>query len=368
MAPTGENGCVQEDEGLGWGKSLPVPSVQEIVRNDPQCVPERYIQQKKDRPLDSELYIPAASSEIPIISFSLLANGDEDELKKLDSACKDWGFFQLVNHGIAEKVLQDMKAAVAAFFELPRDEKLKYAMAANDLQGYGQGFVVSELQKLDWCDLIMLITHPPNLRKMKLWPTTVPGFKDAVEKYSEGAQKVAEELLADLSLLMGMDRDGLKKLHGEMKQAMRMNYYPTCSRPDLVLGISPHSDGGTITLLLQGDDEITALQIKNKDRWVPIKPIPNALVVNVGDAAEVFSNGVYRSIEHRALANTSRPRMSVATAMLPNDEAEIGPVESMVNDDRPRVYRNVKYVDFLRHVLENKMEGKAHTDFLKIKS
>lgn len=60
--------------------------------------------------------------------------------------------------------------------------------------------------------------------------------------------------------------------------------------------------------------------------------------------------------------------MSVATAMLPNDEAEICPVESMVNDDRPRVYRNVKYVDFLRHVLENKMEGKAHTDFVKIES
>lgn len=95
MAPTGENGCVQEDKGLGWGKSLPVPSVQEIVRNDPQCVPERFIQEKKDRPLDSELYIPADSSEIPIINFSLLANGDADELKKLDSACKDWGFFQV---------------------------------------------------------------------------------------------------------------------------------------------------------------------------------------------------------------------------------------------------------------------------------
>lgn len=60
--------------------------------------------------------------------------------------------------------------------------------------------------------------------------------------------------------------------------------------------------------------------------------------------------------------------MSVATAMLPNDEAEIGPVESMVSDDRPKVYRNVKYVDFLRHILGNKMEGKAHTDFMKIKS
>lgn len=94
MAPTFENGCVQEDEGLGWGKSLPVPSVQEIVRNDPLRVPEKYIQEQKDRPLDSEFYFPALS-EIPIINFSLLANGDEDELQRLDSACKEWGFFQV---------------------------------------------------------------------------------------------------------------------------------------------------------------------------------------------------------------------------------------------------------------------------------
>lgn len=81
-----------------------------------------------------------------------------------------------------------MKAAVAAFFELPLEEKLKYAMAANDLQGYGQTFVVSELQKLDWCDLIMLITHPPNLRKMTLWPVSVTGFKyvlSPISKYSK---------------------------------------------------------------------------------------------------------------------------------------------------------------------------------------
>lgn len=76
---------------------------------------------------------------------------------------------------------------------------------------------------------------------------------------------MAEEVLAKLSLLMGMDKDGLKMLHREMKQAVRMNYYPTCSRPDLVHGVSPHSDACTITFLLL-DDEITALQIKHKDK------------------------------------------------------------------------------------------------------
>lgn len=215
--------------------------------------------------------------------------------------------------------------------------------------------------------------------------------REAIDQYSTAIRKVTEEIFAKLSLLMGMDKDGLKLLHGEMKQATRMNYYPTCSRPELVLGISPHSDASTITLLLQ-DDKITGLQIKHKDSWVPVKPIPDAIVVNIGDVAEVvdiciefshyyfeikivyfllafqvLSNGLYKSVEHRAVTNEKKARMSMATFVIPSEEVEIGPVESMVDDKHfPKIYRNIKYVDYLRHTLERKMDGKAHTEYLKL--
>ncbi|XP_022764520.1 protein SRG1-like [Durio zibethinus] len=361
-----EKESVQRGERLGWGKSFLVPSVQEIVRNDSQSVPERYIQEQKDRPLISENLL--ASLEIPVIDFSLLAKGDEDEIQKLDLACKEWGFFQIINHGVREEVLNKMKASVAAFFELPLEEKNKYAKAANEIQGYGQNFVVSEDQKLDWSDMIYLITVPPENRNFKFWPLTLPGFKETVEAYSSEVQKVAEEMYGNLSLLMGIDRDGLKKLQGELKQGIRMNYYPVCSRPDLVLGISSHSDGSLFTLLLQ-DDDITGLQIKHKETWIGVKPIPNSLVVNIGDATEILSNGKYKSIEHRACTNEKKPRMSVATFVFPDDEVEIGPLESMMNGSYlPRLYRNIKYVDYIRQKFRRKMEGKAHTDFVKLES
>ncbi|XP_021295899.1 protein SRG1-like [Herrania umbratica] len=361
-----ENGGAKKGERLGWGKSLPVPSVQEIVRNDFQSVPDRYIHENKDRELNSDNF--ASSLEVPVIDFSLLAKGEEGEIRKLDLACKDWGFFQITNHGLRDEVLHKMKATVAAFFELPLEEKKKYAKAANEIQGYGQNFVVSEEQKLDWSDMIYLITVPPERRNFKFWPLSLPGFKDAIEEYSAEVQKVAEELYANFSVLMGLDRDGLKRLQGELKQGIRMNYYPVCSRPDLVLGISPHSDGSTFTLLLQ-DDEVTGLQIKHKQVWVPVKPIPNSLVVNVGDAAEIQSNGMYKSIEHRAITNEEKPRISIATFVFPDDEQEIGPLESMIDDShRPRMYRNIKYVDYIREKFARRMEGKAHTDFVKLQS
>ena len=66
-----------------------------------------------------------------------------------------------------------------------------------------------------------------------------------------------------------------------------MSYYPPCPKHELVLGASPHSDGGSITLLLQSDD-VVGLQIKHKGGWIPIKPIPNAFVINIADVLEVI--------------------------------------------------------------------------------
>jgi isopenicillin N synthase-like dioxygenase len=85
-------------------------------------------------------------------------------------------------------------------------------------------------------------------------------------------------------------------MFGENVQAVRMNYYPPCRRPDLVLGLSSHSDGSALTVLLQ-DDESTGLQILNNNRWISVEPIPNALVVNIGDTLEVseylFKKNIY---------------------------------------------------------------------------
>ena len=115
-------------------------------------------------------------------------------------------------------------------------------------------------------------------------------YREALQEYSTEILKLAEEIFANLSLLMGMDKNALKWLHGKiMKQAIRMNYYPACSRPDLVLGVSPLSDTSTITLLLQ-DDDITGLQIRHREGWVPVKPIRNTIVANIGDFIEVFYN------------------------------------------------------------------------------
>ena len=110
--------------------------------------------------------------------------------------------------------------------------------------------------------------------------------REAVEEYSKEVCMVSEEILANLSLLMKMEEDSLKELHNGMRLAMRMNYYPICSKPDLVIGLSPHSDSGSISLLVQ-DDDVTGLEIRHHGQWIPVKPLRGAFDVNIADSLEV---------------------------------------------------------------------------------
>ncbi|KAL0286354.1 UNVERIFIED_CONTAM: protein SRG1 [Sesamum calycinum] len=354
------------EEGSGNGSSFPVPSVQEVVRSDANNVPEIYIKNPEERPKDSEISL--LTDHVPVIDFSLLAQGDEDERRKLDFACQEWGFFQLINHG-ADEALPKLRATVAEFFDLPLSEKTKYAKPPDYSEGYGQDRKAED-KKRDWNDFLWLMVMPPQSRNMKYWPLSVPGFKEAVEEYATEMQRVTYEILGNLSLLMGVERDVLKQLHGEVKQGTRMNYYPACARPDLVFALSAHCDYTSISFVLQ-DDDITALQIKHKGMWVPVKPIPNAISVLVGDVMESWSNGKYKSLEHRAVANMEKPRNSVISFVIPSDEAELNPLKTMVDDDHPPIYKNgVTYIEYLLYTQNKETDEDKYVniDYLKIQN
>lgn len=83
---------------------------------------------------------------------------------------------QLVNHDISDDLIENTKADIEDFSRLPLDVKETFAQEAGNLEGYGQAFVVSEEQKLDWGDMLFLFTQPQIYRNMKFWPTHPPSF------------------------------------------------------------------------------------------------------------------------------------------------------------------------------------------------
>jgi isopenicillin N synthase-like dioxygenase len=84
---------------------------------------------------------------------------------------------QVVNHGVPDEVIMDIKRDIHRFFQLPLDVKNAYAQRPGDLQGYGQAFILSEDQKLDWADMFGIFTQPSEARDMSYWPTQPGTFR-----------------------------------------------------------------------------------------------------------------------------------------------------------------------------------------------
>ncbi|KAK7255852.1 hypothetical protein RIF29_29276 [Crotalaria pallida] len=343
--------------------SIAVPSVQELVKKDPLQVPAKYVRSHEE--MEKDKLMPHLSSEVPIIDFALLSDGNVEELSKMDIACKEWGFFQLVNHGVKKEVRQRLKDATTEFFNLPIEEKEKSAMASDDIFGYGHDPIYSEDQMFEWSDSLVLLVHPSRYSNPSYWPKTPKGFKEIVEAYSSEVHRVGVELLNFFSMIMGMQKQVLFGLHKESMAIIRANYYPPCNMPEQVMGLNPHSDTCTITLLMQ-DDDVSGLEIKHKGNWVPVNPIPDALVINVADMLEIWSNGKYKSIEHRAIINKNKGRTSYALFISPMYDVEVEPVDSMMDELNPKLYKKIRYGDLLKEAFKKKFDGKPHIDMLKV--
>lgn len=345
---------------------LAVPFVQELAKEKLTRVPERYVRLHNERPA---LYNSSTTPlPLPIIDLSKLLSKDHKvpELERLHQACKEWGFFQLINHGVNTSLLEDVKRGVQEFFHLPMEEKKKFEQRQGDAEGYGQVFVVSEDQKLEWGDVFFMFLFPLEKRKPYLFPKLPSKFRDDLDTYYTEVKKLGIHILELMANALKIDTKEITELL-DTTQATRLNYYPPCPQPELVTGLNPHSDAGGLTILLQAN-EVEGLQIKKDGMWIPVEPLANAFVINIGDILEVITNGIYPSVEHRAIVNSEKERISIAAFHNPSMESIIGPAPSLVTPTTPARFRKISYGEYFKGYLSQELRGKSFLDSIRIEN
>ncbi|WJX72550.1 Protein srg1 [Trifolium repens] len=354
-----------EEKNNTSGTSLLVPSVQELAKGKISTVPTRYIQSQHEELVINE--DDHSILEIPIIDMKKLLSleFENSELSKLHLACKDWGFFQLVNHGVSSSLVEKVKLETQDFFNLPMSEKKKFWQTPQHMEGFGQAFVMTDEQKLDWADIFFMSTLPKHSRMPHLFPKLPLPIRDTFELYSMELQKLSMVIVEYMGKAFKMDENEMRMLFEDGVQSMRMNYYPPCPQPEKVIGLTPHSDGSALTILLQLND-VQGLQVRKDGNWVPVKPLPNAFIVNIGDILEIITNGIYRSIEHRPTVNSEKERISIATFYTSKHDGEIGPAKSLINEVIPARFKRIGLKEYLKNLFARKLDGKSFLDSLRI--
>ncbi|XP_050912904.1 1-aminocyclopropane-1-carboxylate oxidase homolog 1 isoform X2 [Lathyrus oleraceus] len=216
---------------------------------------------------------------IPVIDFK---NTRQHIISSIKEASETWGFFQVVNHDIPLNVLEDMKDGVVRFFE--QDTEVKKEMYTRDWTRpfvYNSNFDLYSSPAHNWRDSFKCNIAPnaPN-------PEDLPVVcRDIVLEYGAHVEKLGMTLFELLSEALGLNPNHLKDMDCSKRVMLLGHYYPACPQPELTMGSTKHSDGSFLTVLLQ--DHIGGLQILHQDKWIDVSPIPEALVVNIGDLLQV---------------------------------------------------------------------------------
>ncbi|MBA0767850.1 hypothetical protein Gotri_016703 [Gossypium trilobum] len=335
--------------------------VRHLLENGVRKLPSKYVLPLSDRPsVDKEQPTVAKSSlKLPIIDFAELQGPNRSQvLNSLSSACEEYGFFQVVNHGIPIEVIRSMIDVSARFFNLPYEERSKYM--SSDMAApvrYGTSLNQNKDAVFYWRDFLKLVCHPLS-DVVSHWPSSPMDFRESVATYAKETKylflRIMEAILESLGLWGATkddrtpENDEILKQLGGGSQLMVVNCFPPCPEPDLTLGMPPHSDYGFLTLLLQ--DDVEGLQIQYKGEWITVEPMHNSFVVNIGDHLEIFSNGRYRSVLHRVFVNPTKLRLSVALLhSLPFDYM-VRPSPKLIDDANPRRYKDTDFATFLHYI------------------
>ncbi|KAF5742137.1 1-aminocyclopropane-1-carboxylate oxidase [Tripterygium wilfordii] len=292
----------------------------------------------------------------PIVDLSKI-NGEERAatMDLIKDSCENWGFFELVNHGISHEFMDKVERLTKEHYKKCMEQRFKEMVESKGLEA-----VQSEISDLDW-ESTFYLRHLPDSNINEI-PDLEDDYRNAMKEFAKQLEKLAEQLLDLLCENLGLEKGYLKKaFYGSRGPTFgtKVSNYPPCPKPDLIKGLRAHTDAGGLILLFQ-DDKVSGLQLLKDGQWIDVPPMKHSIVINLGDQLEVITNGKYKSVMHRVIAQTDGTRMSIASFYNPGGDAVIYPAPALLKKEAEtkEIYPKFVFEDYMKLYAGLKFQAK----------
>lgn len=311
-----------------------VKGIKQLLDEGLDHIPEFYLLPAHNRPCLSQVY---SSDQPPIIDLATLhGHGRSHTLIALAKACHEWGIFQVINHGVPQSLVEGMFLASRAFFQLPAEERMRW-FSDDSSQG---NVVYIPIFGRDWDDALVFRSTGNEDQSFENAPEIC---REEIAKFYKAMAEFGTRTCQALSESLGLEPDRLRQAGVQHLTYCKLHYYSPCPEPSLAFGKIEHTDPNFFTCILQ--DDIGGLQVLKDDCWVAIEPRPDAILVNIADMMEILTNGRFKSVLHRVIANKERPRSSIACFVGAEKTDIIAPLPELINDQNPPIYRETPVSD-----------------------
>ncbi|KAL2898172.1 Gibberellin 3-beta-dioxygenase 1 [Bienertia sinuspersici] len=263
--------------------------------------------------------------ELRFLSIPIIDLEDPNVIEHIFSACETWGMFQVTNHGISKHLLKQVEFQSKKLFRLPYEQKIKIVRSPEEATGYGYPRITPFFSKRMWNEGFTIMEKSLVNHAKKVWPNAFQGFCDVMEEYQTRMKHLSNKLMGLLLESLNIPQPAIRESDDDLCTALHLNSYPACPDPNRTMGLAQHTDTFLFTILHQSGNANGLQVFKDGPGWVSVDPVPEALVVNVGDLLHILSNARFPSAVHRAVVNNEKQRLSFAYFYGPPLEFQVSP-------------------------------------------
>ena len=294
---------------------------------------------------------------------------------QISHACRSYGFFAISNHGACKNATKNLWDSSKAFFDLPFEAKSSTPMTSKYPYGFDveerlcarrEPHTVSVLDKKETFSIgpsSALSGMPP-----RRFPVGCPAsFETSLNDYYESMEKLAEVLFRGFALALELDEDWFSKHFDRARHqcALRILNYPHLKLDDsgrTIIRAGAHTDYGAFTILKSGGPGLQ-LNLSGdgaEGSWLNVPHLEDALIINLGDLMQRWTNDKWKSTLHRVVAESQKSelgeshhtresirRQSIAFFVNMNGSALIETLSSCLNENETSRYQPIEASDYL---------------------
>ncbi|GJN17625.1 hypothetical protein PR202_gb04706 [Eleusine coracana subsp. coracana] len=305
-------------------------------------------------------------SAIPVVDLS-----SPGAARAVVDACERFGFFKVVNHGVATETMDRAEAEAVRFFAQAQADKDR----AGPAYPFGYGSKRIGLNgDMGWLEYLLLAVDSASVSDACAVPSSA-AFRNALNEYIAAVRNVATRVLEAMAEGLGIAPvDTLSAMVKEQgsDQVFRVNHYPPC--PALqglgcsATGFGEHTDPQLVSVLRSNGTSglQIALQDHQPQQWVSVPSDRDAFFVNVGDSLQVLTNGRFRSVKHRVVTNSLKSRVSFIYFAGPQLAQRIAPLPQLLGEGEESLYKEFTWGDYKKAAYKTRLGDNRLSPFEKL--
>ncbi|CAF9932161.1 MAG: hypothetical protein HETSPECPRED_008283 [Heterodermia speciosa] len=325
---------------------------------------------------------------IPTVDFAEWTSGGPDRRKQIANdfvaACRTVGFAYIINHGVAPGRVKEAFAMSQKLFDLGHEQKMlaPHPPGGAVHRGYSwPGFekitqtfgdeadredLKKRLRSIADVKESYEVGSENNQDQPNIWlpEDVLPGFRSFTTEFYWQMNTIARMLLRAMAIGIGLDdEEFFLSRHSGHNNQLRLLHYPPVPAADIesqrASRMPAHSDWGTLTMLFQDDCGGLEVEKPHKEgEFMSAHPLKDAIVTNVGDLLQRWSNDKLKSTLHRVTLppqqdrfsgdeRMTRARYSIPYFVAPEGPTIVECLPACIDEKHAAKYKAIRWNDYM---------------------